>query len=126
MRLRREPELDPDIRRELDALDAALAGRGVDPRDDELAELAVALRSERREPRPEFALDLDLRARDGFPVPGPAQPAPRRQVAGAFRRRWTLVLGTAASLFIVVTAVFSSGVLDSGNDTVGPAQPKSL
>ena len=87
--------------------------------------MAVALRSERPEPRPEFALDLDLRARDGFPAPEPTQPAPRRQVATAFRRRWALALGTAASLFIVATAIFSSGVLDSGGDPVGPAQPTS-
>ena len=68
MRLRREPEMDPSTRRELEALDAALAGQPVDPRDEELASLAVALREERPLPRPEFALDLDLRVRDGFPA----------------------------------------------------------
>ena len=74
MRLRREPEMDPSTRRELEALDAALAGLPVDPRDEELASLAVALREERPLPRPEFALDLDLRARDGFPAAEAAKP----------------------------------------------------
>ena len=77
MRLRREPEMDPSTRRELEALDAALAGQPVDPRDEELASLAVALREERPLPRPEFALDLDLRVRDGFPAAEAASPAAR-------------------------------------------------
>ena len=85
MRLRREPELDPTTMRELEALDAALAGRPVDPRDEELAELAVALRDERPLPRPEFALDLDLRAREGFQRDGAGGAAgrPRRAAASA-------------------------------------------
>ena len=105
MRLRREPEMDPSTRRELEALDAALAGRPIDARDEELGSLAVALRDDRPLPRPEFALDLDLRARDGFPAPEAAKAArpPRR------RRTWGLALGTAASLFIVAIAVLTSG-----------------
>ena len=114
MRLRREPEMDPSTRRELEALDAALAGQPVDPRDEELASLAVALREERPLSRPEFALDLDLRVRDGFPVAETAQPRPRgrRGASGALG----LALGTAASLFIVATAVLTTGVLDPGGD----------
>jgi hypothetical protein len=109
--------MDFETRRELEALDAALAGGPVDPRDEELASLAVALRDERPAPRPEFALDLDLRARDGFPSPEPARPAPRPKRVVAFRRRWALALGTAASLFIVATAVLTSG----GGDQVRTA-----
>jgi hypothetical protein len=110
--------MDPETRRELDALDAALAGMRVDPRDEELASLAVALREERPVPRPEFALDLDLRARDGFPAAEGATPALRSKRVPAFRRRWTLALGTAASLFIVATAVLTSG---GGEDQGRPA-----
>jgi hypothetical protein len=120
MRLRREPEMDPSTRRELEALDAALAGEPVDPRDEELASLAVALREERPLSRPEFALDLDLRVRDGFPAPEKAAKAarpPRR------RRAWGLALGTAASLFIVATAVLTSGVPGGGNDNSPRSQP---
>jgi Domain of unknown function (DUF4349) len=120
MRLRKETPLDPETIRELEALDAALTGQPVDPRDEELASLAVAARSERPRPRPEFALDLDLRVRDGFPAPEPAQPSrPPRRVT-AFRRRWALALGTAASVFIVVTAVLVSGGGDSGGGTDVP------
>jgi len=122
MRLRREPEMDPSTRRELEALDAALAGRPVDPRDEELASLAVALRDDRPLPRPEFALDLDLRARDGFPAAETASPAPRPKRALAFRRRWALALGTAASLFIVATAVLTSG---GGDQTRRPSPSAS-
>ena len=131
MRLRKEPELDPQTLRELEALDAALAGRSVDPRDDELAELAVALHDERPVTRPQFALDLDLRAREGFQTTArAARPPERRSPRAASRRRWGLALGAAASVFIVATGVIGSGVLDSGNGdgkpggtTVHPAAP---
>jgi hypothetical protein len=102
----------------LDALDAALADLPVAPQDEELASLAVALRDERPQPRPEFALDLDLRAREGFETTArAARGGPRR----ASRRSWGLALGAAASLFIVATGVIGSGVLDSGNG--GSRQP---
>jgi Domain of unknown function (DUF4349) len=125
MRLRREPEMDPSTRRELEALDAALAGQPVDPRDEELASLAVALRDERPLPRPEFALDLDLRVRDGFPAADAAKAArpPRR------RRAWGLALGSAASLFIVAIAVLTSGDGDQGRfmsrDGAPPTKPET-
>jgi Domain of unknown function (DUF4349) len=114
MRLRREPELDPDTIRELEALDAALAGRPVAPQDEELAALAIALRDERPQPRPQFALDLDLRAREGFETTARAPRAARQRRRRPTRRSWGLALGTAASVFIVATGVIGSGVLDSG------------
>ena len=123
MRLRKEPEMDPSTRRELEALDAALAGQPVDPRDEELASLAVALREERPLSRPEFALDLDLRVRDGFPAAETASPAPRPKRAVAFRRRWALALGTAASLFIVATALLTSGLPGAGDEDSPRSQP---
>src|SRR5688500_10380451 len=119
MRLRRESDLDPEIRRELEALDAAITGESLDPRHEDLAALAMALRDERPAPRPEFALDLDLRVRDGFPTPEKTPPPAKRHVP--FRRRWGLALGTAASLFIVATAVLVSGIPD-GSDDSGSAQ----
>jgi hypothetical protein len=112
MRLRREPEPTPETIRELEALDAALAGEPVDPEHAELAGLAVALREEAPRPRPEFALDLDLRVRDGFPAPEAGPILPRKRTP---RRRWGLALGAAASVFIALTAVLSSGVLNSDN-----------
>jgi Domain of unknown function (DUF4349) len=124
MRLRREPKPTPEVTRELEALDAALAGRPVAPEHAELTALAVALRDEAPRPRPEFALDLDLRARDGFPRPEAAPRLPRKRVP---RRRWGLALGAAASVFIALTAVVSSGLLDSGGKTdAGRGEPAPM
>ena len=51
MRLReREMPLDPEIERELEAIDRALAGRRVDPDLEDLALLAAEIRAERPEP----------------------------------------------------------------------------
>jgi hypothetical protein len=126
MRLRREPELGPDTIRELEALDAALAGRPVEPQDEELAALAVALRDERPTPRPEFALDLDLRAREGFETTARAPRAASQPRPGSTRRSWGLALGTAASLFIVATGVIGSGLLDSGGGGSADEEPPAL
>src|SRR5215213_11483961 len=60
---------------ELEAIDAALAGRWVAPEHDELAELALLLRDDRPEPTPAFVNRLDRRLQTGFP----ARPRPRRQ-----------------------------------------------
>ena len=51
----REETLDPQVERELAALDAALAGEPVDPDLTGLAELAVAAREARSEPSASFA-----------------------------------------------------------------------
>jgi uncharacterized protein DUF4349 len=126
MRLRREPELDPETIRELEALDAALAGLEVAPPDEELASLAVALRDERPQPRPEFALDLDLRAREGFETRARAPRAEPRHRPRSSRRNWGLALGAAASLFIVATGVIGSGVLGSGGGRTADKQEPQL
>lgn len=120
-RFRREPEPSPDTIRALAAVDAALAGDTVDAEHDDLRQLAVALREERPQPRPEFELSLDLRAHEGFPRedrPGihKADPARRRELHTPRRLRTTpLALGTAASIFIVATALLTSGVLGGGD-----------
>jgi len=125
MRLRREPDLDPTTVRELESLDAALTGRPVDPRDEDLAELAVALRAERPEPRPEFALDLDLRVREGFGTAAGSAPA-TRPTRKAPARPWRLALPAAALAFIVATGAVTSGVFDSGGDPSSPQPPLAL
>jgi hypothetical protein len=53
---------------ELEAVDAALAGRYVAPEHAELAELALLLRGDRPEPTPAFAEQLDRRVAAGFPA----------------------------------------------------------
>ena len=53
---------------ELEAVDAALAGRYVHPEHAELAELALLLRDDRPEPAPAWATQLDRRAQARFPA----------------------------------------------------------
>src|SRR3954471_11584815 len=59
--------LPEDVRRELDAIDAVLAGRPVEPELSELGRLALALRDERPEPRLGAFSSLDERVATGFP-----------------------------------------------------------
>lgn len=128
MRLRREPEPSPETVRALAALDAALAGDTVAPERAELRDLARAVRAERPRPRPEFELALDLRAHEGFPPadrPGihKEEPARRKELHTPHRLRTTpLALGTAAAIFIVATAVLTSGLL--GGDGGGGKDKK--
>jgi uncharacterized protein DUF4349 len=53
---------------ELEAVDAALAGRYVAPEHAELAELALLLRDDRPEPAPAWATHLDRRVEARFPA----------------------------------------------------------
>src|SRR5829696_6456192 len=59
------PDLSPDVERELEALDDALAGRRVAPDLTALGELAVSLREERPRPTDGFGRHLDNRAARG-------------------------------------------------------------
>jgi hypothetical protein len=86
---------------ELEAVDAALAGRPVAGEHAELAALALLLREERPEPAPTWAAHLDRRVERGFP----ARPRRRRQ----WLRRAAPVLAIAACLLPVVLAVALSG-----------------
>ena len=93
------PDLTPDIERELEALDDALAGRRVAPDLTELGELALLLRDDRPQPSEGFGRFLDTRAERGFP-------ARTRASARRRGRRWTAlfslpVLGTAATLLLI-------------------------
>jgi hypothetical protein len=116
--LEREMPLDPEVERELGAIDRALAGEPVDPDLEVLARLAVELRSERPEPDAEADARLDLLAAAGFPPRTSDRLGRlRRRVSGASRRareqgarRLLPALG-AASVFVVAIAV---GVSQSG------------
>ena len=63
----REMPMDPEIERELEAIDRALAGHRVDPDLENLAVLAAEIRAERPEPAAEVAAFLDQLSADGFP-----------------------------------------------------------
>lgn len=126
MRIRERDELSPHVLRELAALDTALSGERVEDELAELGELAVALRSERPQPRPEFAAELDAKVTTGFrPVArraGAAGKASRYRRFTARRRAVPLALGTAATVFIAVTAVISAGGQNE-HRVSGPAVP---
>jgi hypothetical protein len=82
---------------ELEAVDAALAGRYVAPEHAELAELALLLRDDRPEPSQAWADELDHRVRAGFP----ARPRQRRRFV------W---LRRAAPVFAVAAVVLGIAV----------------
>ncbi len=69
MRLRDHDRLDPEVERQLDALDRALAGADVDSDLADWAELAQMLRDERPDPEPGWAAKLDEAAAARFPHP---------------------------------------------------------
>jgi hypothetical protein len=116
MRLGEREALTPEMARELTALDAALAGEPVDDDLGALGELAVALRDDRLAPTTGFAERLDRKVEKGFPSETPTkQRLARIRVA-------PLALGGAASIFIALAALLSSGVLSGGggNDRGAP------
>src|SRR5215217_2438522 len=105
---------------ELEAVDAALAGRYVAPEHAELAELALLLRDDRPEPTPAWATHLDRRVEAGFP----ARPKKRRD--------WTWLRTAApaavvASLLLIIVAggALSGGGGDSDDSGGGTAASSS-
>ncbi len=128
MRLReQEMPLDPDVERELGAIDHALAGEPVDPDLAGLASLVQELRDERPEPSAAMETRLDALAADGFPPrAGDRLGRIHRSAADAFRplrdkgtRRLVPALG-AVSVFVVAIGIgiSQSGVL--GGDQASP------
>jgi hypothetical protein len=132
--LEREMPLDPDVERELEAVDRALAGEPVDPDLEVLARLALELRSERPEPDAEADARLDLLAAAGFPPRTSDRLGRlRRWVSGASSRarehgarRLVPALG-AASVFVVAIAigVSQSGILRGGESAPDTAASKA-
>jgi Domain of unknown function (DUF4349) len=94
---------------ELEAVDAALAGRDVAPEHAELAELARLLRDDRPEPDPGWATQLDRRVAAGFP----ARPRRRRQ----FKVSWVAWPATIAASILLVVVVVSADM--GSNDEQG-------
>ena len=112
MRLRKHEALGPEVERELDALDAALAGRPVDVEFAALADLARELRAERPTAGPGFTAELDAGAAEGFPHPERGGPigALRRVIASRSPRRFLAPAGAVATLVVVVgVAISQSG-----------------
>jgi hypothetical protein len=134
MRLRdQDMPLDPDVERELAAVDAGLLGLEVAPDLQDLAELASDARAEAPAPESDFAAKLDEWAAAGFPRDGRVSDGgegERRPALGGLRerlrtvppRRLLLPVGAAATV-LVATAVgisVSDQLGGSKNLTAGP------
>jgi hypothetical protein len=114
MRLRdEEMPFDPEIERELEAIDRALAGLEARPGLEELAELALELRAGRPAPEAPFAAELDEWAAAGFPPrhsateDQPPSPTPtlarlRDRLAAVPPRRLLVPGGAAATLLVAI------------------------
>jgi Domain of unknown function (DUF4349) len=92
---------------ELEAVDAALAGRYVAPEHAELAELALLLRDDKPEPSEAWATHLDRRVEAGFP----ARPKERR--VWIWMRNLAPAMGLAACVLAIVVA---ATVIEPGGD----------
>jgi hypothetical protein len=106
----------PDRDRDLARIEQALAeGRptATDPRERELEELALALRSDSPEPDPAFARRLDERVADGF-----ANRERRRLRVPRLRFGWMPAL--AAGTAVVIAAVVAVGVISGTGEEEQP------
>jgi uncharacterized protein DUF4349 len=140
MRLtKHEMPLDPEVERELEAIDRALAGEPVEPDLADLADLAFELRSQRPEPTAEADAKLDLLAEAGFPprssdrlgrlrrrVSDASRPAGEHGTRRLGTRRLLPALG-AASVFVVAISIgiSQSGVLRGADDRPQPVASKA-
>jgi hypothetical protein len=130
MRSRNGNKQDPQVAGELTAVDAALAGEPIDPGFEELGELALALRAERPRPRTDYVRELDLLAAEGFPAGADTSERRTREPTGlkllltraGVRRPSALPLavGSAASIFLIIAAVISSGVFSGDEQRARP------
>ncbi len=101
---------------ELEAVDAALAGRYVAPEHAELAELALLLRDDRPEPTETWATHLDRRVELRFP----SRPRERRFRVWLRKASPALGLATCVVLVIVGAATLPGGEDDdSGGGSSG-------
>jgi hypothetical protein len=120
MKLReREMPLDPEVERELEAIDRALGDEPVDPDLEALAELARALREERVGAEPGFAAQLDQRVAEGFPRSGRLAGLRQRLTAVPPRRILAPAAAAATLLVVVGVAVSQSGEIGGGGDGFG-------
>lgn len=129
MRLRDRDRIDPEIERELDAIDRALAGAEVDPELGDWAELAELLRDERPDPDPGWAAELDEAAAARFPRPegsgGSALAGLLTRLGDLMPRRMTPLVAGLATLAVV--SVVAATTLSGGDrDQAGTASLDAL
>jgi hypothetical protein len=113
MRIRREATLDPEIARELAALEAAMRHEPVDPELAELEALVHDVRDQRPQPADEFAERLDARVAAKF------NGARQRRSARLNRRMLLPALGAASTLVlgvVVATSLLGGGSKSSSDE----------
>ena len=98
-RERTTESLDPEIERQLGAVDRALAGEPVDPDLADLATLAADLRAERASPPEQWALEMDAKAGAGF---GSSRLRSLRRLLPEQPRRILLPAGAVATLLVAI------------------------
>jgi hypothetical protein len=112
--------MSPQVERELDAIDAALAGRPVEPELTELGALAIALREERPEGDPVWVRELDSRAAAGFPKGSPRPRAQKTFWQGLVANRMALAGGLASVLLgLVVLSAALTGPQNMSDEGAG-------
>ena len=129
MRLRsQDMPLDPDVERELAAIDAGLLGLDVAPDLEDLAELARDARAEAPAPESDFAARLDKWAAAGFPRDGrvgdggeggrePALRTLRERLQSVPPRRLLLPVASAATLLVAAAVGISVSDQLGGSNT---------
>src|SRR6478672_3157527 len=133
MRLRdQDMPLDPDVERELAAVDAGLLGLEVAPDLQDLAELASDARAEAPAPESDFAAKLDEWAAAGFPRDGRVSDGgegERRPALGGLRerlgtvppRRLLLPVGAAATVLVAAAVGISVSDQLGGSSQTAPS-----
>src|SRR4051812_48480489 len=119
--MRAPDTLPPAVQRDLDAMDAAVAGRAPDGGDALLAELAALLPEDRPAPDPQWARTLDTRAAAGFAKPGGARA--RRRLTP----RWFAApaAGLAACAAIALAISLAGAPSQSGENSGGGGSASS-
>jgi uncharacterized protein DUF4349 len=132
LRLReRDLPLDPEVERELEAIEGALAGERGDPGLEDLTRVALELRRERPQPSAATQARLDELAAEGFP-PRARDPVGRvhrkasevlRPLRGKDARRVLPALGVGTACVVAIgIGVSQSGVLRGGQESAPTAR----
>jgi hypothetical protein len=133
MRLRdQDLPLDPDVERELAAVDAGLVGLDVAPDLEDLAELASNVRADAPAPQSDFAATLDEWAAAGFPRDGRLRSGgegERGSAPGGLRerlqsvppRRLLLSAGAAATFLVAAAVGIGVSAQLGGSSQAGPS-----
>ena len=110
-----EEKLDPEVERQLNAIDRAMAGFTVEDEFASIAELSTEIRAERPQPDEGFASRLDRRAAAGFGGAGSSPMASR--IAGIRLRTLMPAMGAVATLAIVAAVGIGVTSDDRGDGT---------